>query len=427
MEIWNPLTKVIKHWEGSRKSEQPKVKSYETLVKHYLDPLIPAKLQFFASIASIFEPYLTLFQTDSSMIPFMYEQLEDIYDKLLSKVFRTDVLQKTSITKKLKQEFITKKENQLENGLVDIGAATKLKLNSVKVSAEKKRKFKGECKEIIVNTLLKLAEKSPIIYSIVRNAKSLDPLNMVRHHNKSSQEFKKLADSLHALKKITAKTADEAKSQFDGFLKTAQFDERDKFLNFNFRKDRLDVFFGNVLSKSNESLWKVIKIICILSHGQSFTERGFSINKELNDCNMQAKSLVSQRIVYDAIQDFSCDVKDITITTDMRKSCLLSNQRYKAELEKTRKDKALALIDEKKKEKDDEIPNLKLQISNVEKCINSLQDEVFNLTIQADENQDLVDTSKAASLCHQAKAKKATLKTLQSALKKVEKEYKELF
>ena len=50
-----------------------------------------------------------------------------------------------------------KKENQLENGLVDIGAATKLNLSSVKVSAEKKRKLKGECKEIIVNVLLKLA------------------------------------------------------------------------------------------------------------------------------------------------------------------------------------------------------------------------------------------------------------------------------
>ena len=55
----------------------------------------------------------------------------------------------------------------------------------------------------------------------------------------------------------------------------------------------------------------------------------------------------------------------------MRKSCLLSNQRYKAEFEKTRKGKSLALIDEKKKEKDDEISNLKLQISNVEKCIKS--------------------------------------------------------
>ena len=34
---------------------------------------MPAKFKFFGYIASVFEPYLTLFQTDAPMIPFMYE------------------------------------------------------------------------------------------------------------------------------------------------------------------------------------------------------------------------------------------------------------------------------------------------------------------------------------------------------------------
>ena len=37
------------------------------------DLLVPAKLQFFAFLARIFKPYLTAFQTDCQMIPFMYE------------------------------------------------------------------------------------------------------------------------------------------------------------------------------------------------------------------------------------------------------------------------------------------------------------------------------------------------------------------
>ena len=53
--------------------------------------------------------------------------------------------------------------------------------------------------------------------------------------------------------------------------------------------------------KSHAELSVVIKIICIISHGQSFTERGFSINKEINDCNMLEESLICQRIVYDAL------------------------------------------------------------------------------------------------------------------------------
>ena len=53
--------------------------------------------------------------------------------------------------------------------------------------------------------------------------------------------------------------------------------------------------------KSHAELSVVIKIICIISHGQSFTERGFSINKEINDCNMLEESLICQRIDYDAL------------------------------------------------------------------------------------------------------------------------------
>ena len=62
------------------------------------------------------------------------------------------------------------------------------------------------------------------------------------------------------------------------------------------------MFLMDLLSeKSHAELSVAIKIICIISHGQSFTERGFSINKEINNCNMLEESLICQRIVYDAL------------------------------------------------------------------------------------------------------------------------------
>ena len=36
----------------------------------------------------------------------------------------------------------------------------------------------------------------------------------------------------------------------------------------------------------------------ILSHGQSSIERGFSINKEILDNNLQEKSLISRSLIY---------------------------------------------------------------------------------------------------------------------------------
>ena len=215
---------------------------------------MPAKFKFFEYIASVSGPYLILFQRDVPMTPFMYEQLKEIYDKVLSMVFKIDSLEEASIFKKLKASWLSKKEHQLENVLVNVGAATKLKLNAAKVSLEKKRKFRGDCKAVILNILIKFAEKCPLVYRLIRSARCFNPLNMVRHHAQSSQLFKTLADHVFALHKIKASVADKSKSQMDEFLKVARFDQKEKFKNFDFRKDRLDVFFGNLLSKRHEEL-----------------------------------------------------------------------------------------------------------------------------------------------------------------------------
>ena len=110
---------------------------------------------------------------------------------------------------------------------------------------------------------------------------------------------KRFADHDFALHKIKASVADKSKSQMDVFLKVAQFDQKEKF---DFRKDHLDVFFGDHLSKCHEELWEVFEVVCTLSHGQSFTERGFSVNKEVIDHSMKEKSITSQGSVYDGIQ-----------------------------------------------------------------------------------------------------------------------------
>ena len=83
LEVWPSVLKVIKYWEGLCESSRPSIKSYQVFVDHYTDKLIPCKLQFFSFIASIFEPYLRIFQTDSSMLLFMYEELKKNLTKLL--------------------------------------------------------------------------------------------------------------------------------------------------------------------------------------------------------------------------------------------------------------------------------------------------------------------------------------------------------
>ena len=152
--IWKHFTKAVHHWEGLCKSLRPTNKSYETLVKHYRDPLVPIKLQFFAFIAGILKPYLTIFQANRPLVPFMCDELMKILDQLLRLIFRRNALEVADTAlKKLKKKWLADESRHLEDGLVDLGAATKDLLAKTQVFFERKRKFKGEYKKIVLNLL----------------------------------------------------------------------------------------------------------------------------------------------------------------------------------------------------------------------------------------------------------------------------------
>ena len=96
------------------------------MVKHFKDPLVPAKLQFFAFVASIFQPYVLIFQTNSPMIPFMFSELEKIFNQLIRLVFRKGAIdQASTVSKKIKKDWHANKNNYLEDDLIDVDSATR--------------------------------------------------------------------------------------------------------------------------------------------------------------------------------------------------------------------------------------------------------------------------------------------------------------
>lgn len=86
----------------------------------------------------------------------------------------------------------------------------------------------------------------------------------------------------------------------------------------------VDVFLMYLLTeKSHADPSVVIKIVCIIYPGQSFKERGFSINNKVNDCNRLDESLICQRVVSDALQECDKEIYEIEIDLELWKSCLL--------------------------------------------------------------------------------------------------------
>ena len=83
----------------------------------------------------------------------------------------------------------------------------------------------------------------------------------------------------------------------------------------------------------------------ILSHEQSNIKRGFSINKEVLEHNLQEKSLSSQRLIYDTIHSSDVKLHEYEETSDRRKSCKRACQRYQQDFDDAKQQKEKTSMD----------------------------------------------------------------------------------
>ena len=151
-----------------------------------------------------------------------------------------------------------------------------------------------------------------------------------------------------------------------------------------------------------------------------------SVNKEVVDYNMEEKSMTSQRLVYDAVHDGKAKLTDFKITPALRKSCLLSHQHYKMELEKKTEQKQRSSTDLKRKMKHDETSNAKEQRVELEATIQPLTDGIIKEALIPDDKKDPASAVKAAAFCRALNKKKETLAVLTQTQEKLEVQYKRL-
>ena len=82
-----------------------------------------------------------------------------------------------------------------------------------------------------------------------------------------------------------------------------------------------------------------MKLIFIVTHGQNFTEQGFSVvYKLVSHVNMEEESWIAQRLVYNAINSADADTGIFLITKEIRQSCMKAHQRQKLGQESKKND-----------------------------------------------------------------------------------------
>ena len=97
-------------------------------------------------------------------------------------------------------------------------AATKDLLEKAQISADRKRKFKGLCKQLVLDLVLEFQRKLPLSLFLVRTTSYLAPVNMIRQSEQRNICFRDLFDKLLSLKKISSDVADQAKNEYDELL-----------------------------------------------------------------------------------------------------------------------------------------------------------------------------------------------------------------
>ncbi|XDV26071.1 hypothetical protein PO909_029869 [Leuciscus waleckii] len=125
-----------------------------------------------------------------------------------------------------------------------------------------------------------------------------------------------------------------------------------------------------------------IKSLLLLSHRQAMVERGFSINKEVETCNILEKSMEALRLICDKISVCGGVLK--VLTKELMASVACARSRYRSYLEDERKKKQSSTQDLKRKAMQEEIEDLKRKRTVLTEVCDSLQTDADKLAEQAE-------------------------------------------
>jgi len=222
---------------------------------------------------------------------------------------------------------------------VDIGVGATKVLSQACVSELDRMTFRMQCIDFLAATVAKVIERIPLKHGIVRSISCLVPGTVANNQALADRRMTDLVQTLYDANRISALTADKAKSKFAALMIDAKEGKfREHFAKFDRSIHQLDSFYHQMIGgiSENADLFAVIRVVLILSHGNAAVESGFSVNSDFLVENLHEESLVAQRRLNDAAKA-SGGVASVNITKSMLQYVRGSNARYKDALEVKKK------------------------------------------------------------------------------------------
>ena len=416
----------------SKQVTDPNNKSFQAVQKSLQDPLLKAKLLFYIMVAKEVEPFLTLYQTDRPMIPFITTDMGILVKSLMLRFIKGDIVDKEGVSVAgLVKIDVKNKENHVGIPKVDVGfGAERQLLKSGVASDRQKFDFRSSCRDFLQALTSKILEKAPINYLLVRQLSWMDPRLMAnpneREHN--TTKLRRTLGMMEDAKRIQSSVGDSVLSQFSVFLSWLRTDSEAsaKFSEFDPQdsSSRLDTLLLTYLAgkKQYSDLWELLKQLLVLSHGQASVERGFSVNKETTDYNLAQHSLIARRQIIDHITNVG-GVEKVEITNALLVSASSARQRYYQYREEQNKEKATQEAGQKRKAAMDKVSELKAKKQRIADSAIHLRKEADKLADQAEAKGQLRFITQSNSLRKTAQLKEEEVKNLE---KEIEREMESL-
>ncbi len=408
------------------KYPDPGTKSFEAIKAALKDPLLNSKLQFVLSVAKQVTPFLSFYQTDKAVLPFLPGDLYELLRNMMARFLKKDTLAEIKSVDKIIKVKVADKDLHAPYTQVDVGfvAEKLLKELLVKKSASEKQvmEFRMESKNCLQTIVEKLLEKSPIQYTLTRKLTCLDPRKMAKDKNSCKEKMKALLECLVQVKRVDERDCDDIVREYSSFVD--DYSTSSDFNNFDPSHNRLDVLFFERMNNNKKftKLWMVCKLLLLLSHGQASVERGFSVNRQIEVENMSADTYSAQRIICDHVTAVG-GLGKVSIDKGMMLSVAGARQKYMMSLEEAKRTKSEQTRGEKRKCIVDEIEDLKRVKKQLEADSVALQKDADELAIKAESSGNLTLIAKSNSLRRSAKEKQQQLSEVAT---KVESKLQEL-
>ena len=409
MDIWPNVCVYVKAVSVKRNDyTEPSSKSYRVVKDAVADKLMLSRLAAFMSIATQLQPYLTAFQSDNPLMPFVCGELSSIVRALMKRIVKPDILDEATSTTRLLAVKYKEPANCLRPQKFDVGylagASTKELLRKKEISEGALLRFRNELAAFVRAVISKIIEKTPIGYAFARRLACLDPVSIATSTTQAASQFKLVIDHLVNQQHLEGRSCDELIRQYDEFVDTVVRPNLPAFKEFDFHKQRLDEFLQQHVAKSGSfpRLWEVMRMLLILSHGQATVEKGFSINRQVMVENMKERSFIAQRTIHDHLLH-SGGLGALVIDKPLLSAAASGRRKYAEYLEQQRADKAKSAKGVKRKELSDQITALEKRQKTVLCAKMSMTKDADTFSEQAEAQNDMTLIMKSNAFRRSAK------------------------